>query len=125
MAKNDDYKSRSVGLPITIFIVFMTVCIMLALEKRMIMWGAHAVYKDLERKSTSSSVYKKSSEELELEEKVLERGNHRFTWTTEEIINLHIKDTATGQNGASLDQVLEKHGKASSFFILRAMGILN
>ncbi|RSJ89253.1 hypothetical protein [Streptococcus cristatus] len=122
MAKNDDYKSRSVGLPITIFIVFMTVCIMLALEKRMIMWGAHAVYKDLERKSTSSSVYKKSSEELELEEKVLERGNHRFTWTTEEIINLHIKDTATGQNGASLDQVLEKHGKASSFFYTESNG---
>ena len=48
MAKEDDYKNRSVVGPITIFIVFMTVCIMLPLGKLMLMWGAHAVYKDLE-----------------------------------------------------------------------------
>ena len=122
MAKDADYKKRSVVGPITIFIVFMTVCIMLALGKLMIMWGAHAVYKDLERKSMSSSVYQKSPEELKLEEKVLERGNHRFKWTTDEIINLQIKDTAAGQNGSSLDQVLEKHGKASSFLYTESNG---
>ena len=122
MAKDADYKKRSVVGPITIFIVFMTVCIMLALGKLMLTWGAHAVYKDLERKSMSSSVYQKSSEELKLEENVLERGNHRFTWTTEEIINLQIKDPAAGQNGSSLDQVLEKHGKASSFLYTESNG---
>lgn len=116
MAKDDDYKNRSVGLPITIFIVFLTICLMIPLGKVMIMWGGQSVYKDLERKSMSSSVYQKSSEELKIEEKVLERGNHRFTWTTDDIVNLQIKDTAAGQNGASLDQVLEKHGKASSYF---------
>lgn len=122
MAKDADYKKRSVVGPITIFIVFMTVCIMLPLGKLMIMWGAHAVYKDLERKSMSSSVYQKSPEELDLEEKVLERGSHRFKWTTDEIINLQIKDTAAGQNGSSLDQVLEKHGKASSFLYTESNG---
>ena len=122
MAKDADYKKRSVVGSITIFIVFMTVCIILALGKRMIMWGFQSVYKDLERKSMSSSVYQKSPEELKLEEKVLERGNHRFTWTTDEIINLQIKDTAAGQNGASLDQVLEKHGKASSFLYTESNG---
>ena len=116
MAKEDDYKNRSVGLPITIFIVFLTICLMIPLRKVMIMWGSQAVYKDLERKSMSSSVYQKSPEKLKLEEKVLERENHRFTWTTDEIINLQIKDTSAGQNGISLDQILEKHGKASSFF---------
>ena len=122
MAKDADYKKRSVVGPITIFIVFMTVCIMLPLGKLMLMWGAHAAYKDLERKSMSSSVYQKSLEELKLEEKVVERGNHRFTWTTDEIINLQIKDTAAGQNGSSLDQVLEKHGKASSFLYTESNG---
>lgn len=122
MAKEDDYKNRSVGLPITIFIVFLTICLMIPLGKVMIMWGGQAVYKDLERKSMSSSVYQKSPEELKLEEKVLERENHRFKWTTDEIINLQIKDTAAGQNGASLDQILEKHGKASSFFYTESNG---
>lgn len=122
MAKDADYKKRSVVGPITIFIVFMTVCIMLPLGKLMLMWGAHAAYKDLERKSMSSSVYQKSPEELDLEEKVLERGSHRFKWTTDEIINLQIKDTAAGQNGSSLDQVLEKHGKASSFLYTESNG---
>ena len=124
MAKDNDYKNRSVVLTIAIiiFIVFIMLCMMVLIGKVMIMWGAHAVYKDLERKSMSSSVYQKSSEELKLEEKVLERGNHRFTWTTEEIINLQIKDTAAGQNGASLDQILEKHGKASSFFYTESNG---
>ena len=122
MAKDDDYKNRSVGLPITIFIVFLTICLMIPLGKVMIMWGGQAVHKDLERKSMSSSVYQKSSEELKLEEKVLERGNHRFKWTTDDIINLQIKDTAAGQNGASLDQILEKHGKASSFFYTESNG---
>ena len=122
MAKDADYKKRSVVGPITIFIVFMTVCIMLPLGKLMIMWGTHAVYKDLERKSMSSSVYQKSPEELDLEEKVLERGSHRFKWTTDEIINLQIKDHAAGQNGASLDQILEKHGKASNFFYTESNG---
>ena len=88
----------------------------------MIMWGSQAVYKDLERKSMSSSVYQKSPEKLKLEEKVLERENHRFTWTTDEIINLQIKDTSAGQNGISLDQILEKHGKASSFFYTESNG---
>ena len=88
----------------------------------MIMWGGQAVYKDLERKSMSSSVYQKSPEELKLEEKVLERGKSRFTWTTDDIISLQIKDTAAGQNGASLDQILEKHGKASSFFYTESNG---
>ena len=122
MAKDADYKKRSVVGSITIFIVFMTVCIILALGKRMIMWGFQSVYKDLERKSMSSSVYQKSSEELKLEENVLERGNHRFTWTTDDIINLQIKDTAAGQNGSSLDHVLEKHGKASSFLYTESNG---
>ena len=31
MAKEDDYKNRSVGLPITIFIVFLTICLMIPL----------------------------------------------------------------------------------------------
>ncbi|MFS9016621.1 hypothetical protein QM953_03795 [Streptococcus cristatus] len=122
MAKEDDYKNRSVGLPITIFIVFLTICLMIPLRKVMIMWGGQAVYKDLERKSMSSSVYQKSSEELLLEEKVVDRENSRFTWTTDDIINLQIKDTAAGQNGASLDQVLEKYGKASSFFYTESNG---
>ena len=122
MAKDADYKKRSVVGPITIFIVFMTVCIMLPLGQLMLMWGFQSVYKDLERKSMSSSVYQKSSEELKLEEKVLERGNSRFKWTTDDIINLQIKDTAAGQNGASLDQILEKHGKASSFFYTESNG---
>ena len=122
MAKEDDYKNRSVGLPIAIFIVFLIICLMIPLGKVMIMWGGQAVYKDLERKSMSSSVYQKSPEELKLEEKVLERGNHRFTWTTDEIVNLQIKDTAAGQKGISLDQILEKHGKASSFFYTESNG---
>ena len=42
--------------------------------------------------------------------------DYSFSWTTDEIINLQIKDTAAGQTGASLDEVLEKHGKATSFF---------
>ena len=122
MAKEDDYKNRSVGLPITIFIVFLTICLMIPLGKVIIMWGLKSAYEGLGRSSISSSVRQKSSEELLLEEKVLERGNHRFTWTTDEILNLQIKDTAAGQNGASLDQVLEKHGKASSFFYTESNG---
>ena len=122
MAKNDDYKNRSVGLPIPIFIVFLTICLMIPLGKVMIMWGLKSAYEGLGQSSISSTVRQKSSEELKLEENVLERGNHRFTWTTEEIINLQIKDPAAGQNGASLDQVLEKHGKASSFFYTESNG---
>ncbi|MFS9450252.1 hypothetical protein QM360_08545 [Streptococcus cristatus] len=122
MAKEDDYKNRSVGLPITIFIVFLTICLMIPLGKVMTMWGLKSAYEGLERSSMSSSVRQKSPEELKLEEEVLERGNHRFTWTTDDIINLQIKDTAAGQNGASLDQILEKHGKASSFFYTESNG---
>lgn len=122
MAKDDDYKNRSVGLPITIFIVFLTICLMIPLGKVMIMWGLKSAYEGLGRSSMSSSVRQKSPEELKLEEEVLERGNHRFTWTTDDIINLQIKDTAAGQNGASLDQILEKHGKASSFFYTESNG---
>ncbi|WP_148888019.1 hypothetical protein [Streptococcus cristatus] len=122
MAKDDDYKNRSVGLPITIFIVFLTICLMIPLGKVMTMWGLKSAYEGLERSSMSSSVRQKSPEELKLEEEVLERGNHRFTWTTDDIINLQIKDTAAGQNGASLDQILEKHGKASSFFYTESNG---
>ena len=125
MAKEDDYKNRSVGLPITIFIVFLTICLMIPLGKVMIMWGINSAYEGLGRSSMSSSVRQKSSEELMLEEKVVDRENSRFTWTTDDIINLQIKDTVAGQKGISLDQILEKHGKASSFFILRAMEILN
>lgn len=122
MAKEDDYKNRSVGLPITIFIVFLTICLMIPLGKVMIMWGIKSAYEGLERSSVSSTVRQKSSEELKLEEKVLERGNHRFKWTTDEILNLQIKDHAAGQNGASLDQILEKHGKASNFFYTESNG---
>jgi len=122
MAKEDDYKNRLVGLPITIFIVFLTICLMIPLGKVMTMWGLKSAYEGLERSSMSSSVRQKSPEELKLEEEVLERGNHRFTWTTDDIINLQIKDTAAGQNGASLDQILEKHGKASSFFYTESNG---
>lgn len=122
MAKDDDYKNRSVGLPITIFIVFLTICLMIPLGKVMIIWGLKSAYEGLGRSSVSSTVRQKSSEKLLLEEKVLERGNHRFTWTTEEIINLQIKDPAAGQNGSSLDQVLEKHGKASSFLYTESNG---
>jgi len=122
MAKDDDYKNRSVGLPITIFIVFLTICLMIPLGKVMIMWGLKSSYEGLERSSVSSTVRQKSSEELKLEEKVLERGNHRFKWTTDEILNLQIKDTTAGQNGASLDQILEKHGKASSYFYTESNG---
>lgn len=122
MAKDADYKKRSVGLPIAIFIVFLTICLIIPLGKVMIMWGLKSAYEGLGRSSMSSSVRQKSSEELRLEEKVLERGNHRFTWTTDDIVNLQIKDTAAGQNGASLDQILEKHGKASSFFYTEISG---
>lgn len=122
MAKNDDYKNRSVGLLIAIFIVFLTICLMIPLGKVMIMWGLKSAYEGLGRSSMSSSVRQKSPEELDLEEKVLERGSHRFKWTTDEIINLQIKDTAAGQNGSSLDQVLEKHGKASSFLYTESNG---
>lgn len=122
MAKEDDYKNRSVGLPITIFIVFLTICLIIPLGKVMTMWGLKSAYEGLGRSSMSSSVRQKSPEELKLEEKVLERGKYRFTWTTDDIINLQIKDTAAGQNGASLDQVLEKHGKASSFFYTESNG---
>ena len=122
MAKDDDYKNRSVGLPITIFIVFLTICLMIPLGKVMIMWGLKSAYEGLGQSSISSSVRQKSPEELKLEEKVLERGNHRFTWTTDDIINLQIKETAAGQNGASLDQILEKHGKASSYFYTESNG---
>ena len=122
MAKDDDYKNRSVGLPITIFIVFLTICLMIPLGKVMIMWGLKSAYEGLGRSSMSSSVRQKSSEELLLEEKVVDRENSRFTWTTADIINLQIKETAAGQNGASLDQILEKHGKASSFFYTESNG---
>ena len=121
MAKDDDYKNRSVGLPITIFIVFLTICLMIPLGKVMIMWGLKSAYEGLGQSSISSTVRQKSPEELKLEEKVLERGNHRFKWTMDDIINLQIKDAA-GQNGASLDQVLEKHGKASSFLYTESNG---
>ena len=122
MAKEDDYKNRSVGLPITIFIVFLTICLMIPLGKVMIMWGLKSAYEGLGRSSVSSSVRQKSPEELELEEKVVDRENSRFKWTTDDIINLQIKDTAAGQNRASLDQILEKHGKASSFFYTESNG---
>lgn len=122
MAKDDDYKNRSVGLPITIFIVCLTICLMIPLGKVMTMWGINSAYEGLGRSSMFSSVRQRSPEELLLEEKVLERGNHRFKWTTDDIINLQIKDTAAGQNGAYLDQILEKHGKASSFFYTESNG---
>ena len=53
MAKEDDYKNRSVGLPITIFIVFLTILLNDSTWELMIMWGGQAVYKDMERKSMS------------------------------------------------------------------------
>ena len=122
MAKDADYKKRSVGLPIAIFIVFLTTCLMIPLGKVTIMWGLNSAYEELGRSSVSSSVRQKSPEELELEKKVVDRENSRFKWTTDDIINLQIKDTAAGQNGSSLDQVLEKHGKASSFLYTESNG---
>ncbi|WP_311164662.1 hypothetical protein [Streptococcus cristatus] len=71
MDKEDDYKNRSVGLPIAIFIVFLTICLMIPLGKVTIMWGLNYAYEGLGRSSVSSSVRQKSPEELELEEKVL------------------------------------------------------
>lgn len=116
MDKDDDYKNRSVVFPIAIFIVFMLICIMIAFGNVLFMWGIKSAYDELGRNSMSSSVQQKSSEEIQLEEKVLDRGNYSLSWTTDEIINLQIKNTAAGQTGASLDEVLEKHGKATSFF---------
>ena len=71
MDKEDDYKNRSVGLPIAIFIVFLTICLMIPLGKVTIIWGLNYAYEGLVRSSVSSSVRQKSPEELELEEKVL------------------------------------------------------
>ncbi len=116
MDKDDDYKNRSVVFPIAIFIVFMLICIMIAFGNVLFMWGIKSAYDELGRNSMSSSVQQKSSEEIQLEEKVLDRGNYSLSWTTDEIINLQIKNTAAGQTGASLDEVLEKHGKATDFF---------
>ena len=118
MTKDNDYKNRSVVLPIaiTIFIVCIMLCMMVLIGKVMIMWGIKSAYEELGRNSMSSSVQQKSSEEIQLEEKALDRANYSFSWTTDEIINLQIKDTAAGQTGASLDEVLEKHGKATSFY---------
>ena len=118
MDKDDDYKNRSVVLPIaiTIFIVFIIFCMIVLVGKVMIMWGIKSAYDELGRNSMSSSVQQKSSDEIQLEEKVLDRGNYSFRWSTDEIINLQIKDAATGQAGVSLDEVLEKHGKATDFF---------
>lgn len=118
MTKDNDYKNRSVVLPIaiTIFIVCIMFCMMVLIGKAMIMWGIKSAYEELGRNSMSSSVQQKSSEEIQLEERVLDRGNYSFSWTTDEIINLQIKDTVAGQTGASLDEVLEKHGKATSFY---------
>lgn len=116
MAKDDDYKNRSVVLPIAIFIGFMIICIMIPLGKVLFMWGIKSAYENLGQNSMSSSVQQKSSEEIQLEEKVLDRGNYSFRWSTDEIINLQIKDAATGQAGVSLDEVLEKHGKATGFY---------
>lgn len=78
--------------------------------------GVKSAYESLGQNSNTSSLRQKSSEEIQLEDKVLDKGNYSFSWTTDEIINLQIKDTAAGQTGASLDEVLEKHGKATSFF---------
>ena len=118
MAKDNDYKNRSVVLPIAIiiFIVFIMLCMMVLIGKVMVMWGIKSAYEELGRNSMSSSVQQKSSEEIQLEEKALDRANYSFSWTTDEIINLQIKDTAAGQTGASSDEVLEKHGKATSFY---------
>ena len=74
MAKEDDYKNRSVGLPITIFIVFLTICLMIPLGKVMIMWGLKSAYEGLERSSVSSTVRQKSSEEPELEATIVLNG---------------------------------------------------
>ena len=116
MDKDDDYKNRSVVLPIAIFIVFMIICIMIAFGNVLFMWGIKSAYESLGQNSNTSSLRQKSSEEIQLEDKVLDKGNYSFSWTTDEIINLQIKDTVAGQTGASLDEVLEKHGKATDFF---------
>ena len=118
MTKDNDYKNRSVVLPIaiTLFIVCIMLCMMVLIGKVMIMWGIKSAYEELGRNSMSSSVQQKSSEEIQLEEKALDRANYSFSWTTDEIINLQIKDTAAGQTGASSDEALEKHGKATSFY---------
>lgn len=116
MDKDDDYKNRSVALPIVIFIVFMIICIMIAYWKVLFMWGIKSAYESLGQNSNISSLRQKSSDELQLEDKVLDKGNYSFKWSTDEIINLQIKDASTWQAGVSLDEVLEKHGKATSFF---------
>jgi len=69
MAKDNDYKNRSVVLPIAIiiFIVFIMLCMMVLIGKVMVMWG----FKSAWRNSMSSSVQQKSSKEIQLEEKVL------------------------------------------------------
>ena len=124
MAKDDDYKNRSVGLPITIFMVFLTICLMIPLGKVMIMWGLKSAYEGLGQSSISSSVRQKSPEELKLEEKVLERGNHRFTWTTDDIINLQ-RRLLLAKTELLWIKSLKSMARLQAFFILRAMGILN
>lgn len=121
MAKDDDYKNRSVVLPIaiTVFIVFIIFCMIVLIGKVMIMWGIKSAYESLGQNSNTSSLRQKPSDELQLEDKVLDKGNYSFSWTTDEIINLQIKDASTGQAGVSLDEVLEKHGKATDFFIVK------
>ena len=73
MAKDNDYKNRSVVLPIAIiiFIVFIMLCMMVLIGKVMVMWGIKSAYGELGRNSMSSSVQQKSSKEIQLEEKVL------------------------------------------------------
>ncbi len=119
MTKDNDYKNRSVVLPIaiTIFIVCIMLCMMVLIGKVMIMWGIKSAYEELGRNSMSSSVQQKSSEEIQLEEKALDRANYSFSWTTDEIINLQIKDTAAGQTGASSDEALEKTRQGYKFLL--------
>ncbi|WP_223311491.1 hypothetical protein [Streptococcus sanguinis] len=73
MTKDNDYKNRSVVLPIaiTIFIVCIMLCMMVLIGKVMIMWRIKSAYEELGRNSMPSSVQQKSSKEIQLEEKVL------------------------------------------------------
>jgi len=95
MDKDDDYKNRSVALPTVIFIVFLIICIMIAYWKVLFMWGIKSAYESLGQNSNISSLRQKSSDELQLEDKVLDKGNYSFRWSTDEIINLQIKDAST------------------------------
>lgn len=60
MVKDADYKKRSVIGPITIFIVFLTICLMIPLVKVMTMWGINSAYEGLGREAVCLHLFVKS-----------------------------------------------------------------